>query len=346
MKTAAEFELSYQLSVGAIDAEGGTITGATVAVSGVKAIGKFVFLDRNGNLTRDEKLAVTKLPVYTDAKTLSTLMLAAGEAGGVLKIRSDHSDTLQDRAGYADQFRLFENRVVADLHLMDSYRDKAIVLETAQKTPKLIGLSIDMIPSFDIEDGKALMRIEELLAVDIVDAGAITHDGLFLSRGVDKFPTVNPSPKITMADSKDKPAEPTVADCMKAISELSATVKALAEKKPDEAKDNVLSAKLKEVSDQLTALKTEVVSMKREKAALGLSTSTTAPTAEEETAKALKLKADKDEADKKNLTFSAKAEKLFKDAAGKLQRSDVKAQLMKDEPELYRAHLITSGVTR
>jgi hypothetical protein len=346
MKTAAEYELSYQLNVGAIDPTAGTISGATVAVSGVKALGKFVFLDGRGNLTRDEKLAVTKLPVYTDAKTLSTLMAAAQEAGGVLKIRSDHSETLQDRAGYADQFRVVENRVVADLHLNDSYRDKAIVLETAAKTPKLIGLSIDMIPSFDIEDGKALMRIDELLAVDIVDAGAITHDGLFLSRGVDKLPTVNNSPKITMADNKDKPAEPTVADCMKAIGELAAAFKALSEKKPDEAKDNVLSANLKEVSDQLSVLKTEVVSMKKEKAALGLSNGGMSPTAEEETAKALKLKADKEEAEKKNLTFSAKAEQLFKDAGGKLQRSDIKAQLMKDEPELYRSHLKALNVTR
>lgn len=349
MKTAAEYELSCQLNAGAIDSQSGIIRGATVAVAGVEATGKFVCLDKSGNITNDEKLAVTKVPIYTDAKTLTTLMGAAQDAGGTLKIRSDHSETLQDRAGYADGFRIVDNRVTADLHLHKSYRDREIVLETAMSTPKLIGLSIDMIPFFDIENGKAMMRVAELLAVDIVDAGAITHDGLFLKREVDKLPTVNNPQKLNLMATENEKKEPTTGECMAKIDGLSKLFSDFMASQPKKEEQAALSSDLKAVSTQLSAISTEVLNMKKTNAALGLSAAGKGDNGgDKEIEEALKLKADKDKEDaaKKSLTFEQKVDAEFAASAGKLKRSEVSRAIMKREPALYQKHLVNSGVLR
>lgn len=183
MNTTATHELALQLIASAVDARTGTIRGVTVAQAGVEATGKYILLDADGNLTRDPAIARRRLQVVTDAKTLETLMVAANAAGGSSKSREDHDESLGARIGYADNFKLEGNRVVCDLHVFDSYRNRNLLLETAAKTPKEIGISIDMTPRWEIENGRALMRIEELMAVDVVDEGAITHDGLFLNRG-------------------------------------------------------------------------------------------------------------------------------------------------------------------
>lgn len=223
-----ERQFAVRLSAGTIDAAGGLVRGCTVAQAGVEAGGKFVLLDRDGKLTRDPEQAVRKLPVYTDDRTLETLMAAVTEAGGVLKVRSDHDDSLGARAGFADSFRLDTKgdrpRVAADLHLNESYRDREIFLETAQKTPALVGLSIDFAPTYELLQDRALMRVKEIFAVDIVDAGAITHDGLFLSRRVDNLAKLEIQTSTTMAKATETPKEPTMAEVLAQVSTLAETV--------------------------------------------------------------------------------------------------------------------------
>src|SRR5882724_9044991 len=102
MNTELKFQLNRSTSV---DHAKGSIRGATVAKAGVEAIGKFVYLDVNGQVTRNAGQACKKLPVYTDAKMLDTLMAAAQDAGGRVKVRSDHDDSISARAGFADNFR-------------------------------------------------------------------------------------------------------------------------------------------------------------------------------------------------------------------------------------------------
>ena len=67
---------------------------------------------------------------------------------------------------------------MCDVTLFSSFVNRSLVLETAEKTPEQIGLSIDFLPEFELIGGKAFMRVVSLEAVDIVDAGAITHNGL------------------------------------------------------------------------------------------------------------------------------------------------------------------------
>jgi hypothetical protein len=42
-----------------------------------------------------------------------------------------------------------------------------------------MGMSVDIVPTFEIADGKAFLRIQEISACDLVDEGAGTPGGFF-----------------------------------------------------------------------------------------------------------------------------------------------------------------------
>lgn len=372
---ANERNLRTKLSAAAIDEASGIVRGCTVAQANVEAAGKFVLLDASGKITRDPGRAVRKLPVWTDEKTLDTLMNAIRAAGGVLKVRSDHDDSLAARAGFADSFRIVEEngskRTTGDLHLAKSYRDREIFLETAKTTPKLVGLSIDFLPEYEIAGDRALMRVVEVSAVDIVDEGAITREGLFLARRVDNRAKFQKTPETkttaTMADDKKtekKEGEPTMSEMLSQMTALATGVKSCMEglaalqkqmsaasaapagdKKEEKAPDE-LAAVAKEAREQLAALKAEReqlakdrVAAGKEKAALGLKdekAASAADLAEERE----KLAKGKDETPKTYLELVAEAKASGKFAKG----SDAHSHVMKAHPEAYRLHLAARNI--
>lgn len=269
--------LLLKLAAMKVDADKGTIIGATVAKANVPAVGKYVLLDAEGKITRDVKLAKRKVPVFTDQKTLETLLVAAQKYGPKFKIREDHDDSTGARVGYSANFKLEGDLVSADLTIFKAYRNRELFFEIAAQTPDLIGLSIDAYADYEITgtgaDEKALMRILELDAVDVVDAGAITPDGLLFKRGVDT--PDNPEPQKT-----DKMAAPTIEDVMalvtkqgESLASLSATVQKLAcPPSPDDAMKkgiDEIKTSLAETRTQLAAQTATIAAMKREKALLG-----------------------------------------------------------------------------
>lgn len=288
----ATHHLACLLAAGKVDKAHGVITGCTVAMSGVQATGKVVLLDKDGVVTRDEKLGVKKVPVFTDDETLKTLMAAAAAAGKRVKTREDHDDSIGARAGFASEFLLTDDgRVTADIHLFESYRNRDVVMDTAEATPDKIGLSIDMDPRFDVVDGRAMMRIIKLHAVDIVDEGAITPRGLLFSAGVDSAENSDPSnpsnqPNTPMPDPKPGPTNEEILASLgaltKTVGEMMAQMTALqkgATTAPTEASAAEMKA-LRDGSEKLTAaiaaqeaqiklIVADNAKMKRERALLG-----------------------------------------------------------------------------
>lgn len=228
MKANAIHNLRLQLLAESVDANLGILRGCTVGKANVEALGKTIWLDKSGAITRDEKLSVKELPVFTDAKFLDTLMAAAAieTSRKKLKVREDHDDRIGARAGFAAAFRRVSDaagdRVAADVHLYASYRNRGVVLETADKNPEGIGLSIDFVPEYEIVGERALMRVSKLLAVDIVDEGAITPGGLFLSAGVDTDANKG-APPAQQTEPTSKMAEPTLTDLMSQLGALTKT---------------------------------------------------------------------------------------------------------------------------
>lgn len=260
----ANHTLKLRLAAEEVDRQGGILKGCTVAQAGVEATGKFVMIDAEGRVTHEEAKAVRELPVWTDAKTLETL-LAAAAARPRFKVREDHDDSIGARAGYAATFRAAgPDRVVADVKVYENYRHRDLVLETIAETPDQIGLSIDFLPSFELVDGKALMRVDRLDAVDLVDEGAITHKGLFLSAGVDSPENGKPAsgktePARTMPDEK-KPA--TNEDVMAAMNKMADTITGCMT-----AMTSAITAMAKPApaaagaSEEMSALKTQVTQL-------------------------------------------------------------------------------------
>lgn len=296
MKLSATLELDrsdirWKLSAGAVDSAGGVIRGCTVMKAGVQAAGKFVMINAQGAITRDEKLSVKKIPVFTDARTLETLMTAARVAGKRVKVREDHDDSIGARAGFSNNFVMSGDKVAADVNLFGSYRNRAVMLETASETPDQIGLSIDFDPSYEISGDRALLRVDVLHGVDIVDEGAVTPDGLFSSRGVDinakdvlaakpqPVPDMPTAPAALSLDdlmSAVTALKGQVADCMTAMAKFAPPPPPPA--KPDADKDGMaaikaenekLAAALKEQADQLKAVVASQAQIKKERALLG-----------------------------------------------------------------------------
>jgi hypothetical protein len=358
--------LSLALAVGPVTAALGLLSGCTVAKANVRAAGKEVMIDKAGRVTFNEEAAVKTLPCYTDEKFLDTLMSAAKVAGTRIKAREDHDDSIGARAGYFDAFqKTNDGRVVADCHLFDSYRNRAIVIEAAASTPEEIGLSIDFVPDFEIVGDRALMRVRKLLAVDIVDEGAITPDGLYLSASVntgtkertDQSETLSTSP--TMPD--EKKTEPTITEVMAALSALSSTVAALAAAKPAavECAPDAMAAvnaeilrlsnaqkandeKAKATDEKLAAVTADNLKLKKTATALGFRVTAspadrvilTSQTASVEDIEKLNDSTPKD--------YSAIVDERV--ASTKCKRSEAHFWAMKAHPEEYRAQLKARGI--
>lgn len=182
------FTLQFS-AASSIDPTSGRLLGVTVAEIGV-ATGHFCFVDRDnkilgvGGYDEAPQATARRLPICADEKTILSIV-ACSAPNKRVKTREDHDDSITARAGYADNFRSEEGKAVCDLSILDAYRNRALFLETATKTPELIGLSGDFKFNAEIIGENAFMRVGRIDAVDIVDKGALTHAGLFRALPVD-----------------------------------------------------------------------------------------------------------------------------------------------------------------
>lgn len=368
MNARAESTIAYNLASAAVDSSTGVLKGVTVAKSGVQAKGKYVMLDASGNITRDETKTASRIPVFTDSRFLDTLMGAAQDAGGRVKVRSDHDDTIGSRAGYAMNFRRDGDRVACDLYLNQAYKDRDTVLETALKSPELIGCSIDFIPTFDLEKGKAMMRVSELSAVDIVDEGAVTPGGLFLSSSVDTETKEEPQTQIellTLMAKPDAKTPPTIEECMAQITEMAgklaefntamaamkaapavATMSAVDELKVQlSAEKSARETLASEQTAFITEQKSVIATMAKERSALGLSARDAKDLSQsaEQEAERVRLAAEKSIEKPKSYLDAVKA---ARNENSKLSAYAAHKFVQTAQPSLYRDHLVASGITK
>lgn len=184
-KTPFEFTLQFGSQIGNVNSQSGILTGVSVAEVG-PATGHYAFADAKNNILgvggREDgamfKGAVKRLQLAMDAESLLTVV-AAGKQSLRYKTREDHDDSIAARAGKSQNFRLIDGKVVCDVSIFDAYANRAVFLETAEKTPELIGLSGDFKFTTEVIGDMAMMRVTRIDAIDIVDQGALTHAGLF-----------------------------------------------------------------------------------------------------------------------------------------------------------------------
>ncbi len=112
-----------------------------------------------------------------DDLTLKQLLHSAEDKGQV-RVMVDHRSGAANLSGFLVNFRIVGPQILADWHLLQSYPQAAQILETAERMPACVGLSVAFVsPKDNPTPGRA--RCAELVSVDYVAAPAANPDGIF-----------------------------------------------------------------------------------------------------------------------------------------------------------------------
>ena len=150
--------ITFAASAGVIDTQTGIIRGVSLITKG-PALGHGVMIDD---------------------KTLEQVKKAAEQYAGGLKVKLDHSGGAGDIVGYIDTLRIEGEKLLGDLHLLESSVHRAYILEIAERIPDTFGLSIAFSGPSEKSADKltTLQRCSEIYSVDLVSEPA-ANAGLF-----------------------------------------------------------------------------------------------------------------------------------------------------------------------
>lgn len=151
--------------------------------------------------------------------TTVTQLHELAKGRGKVPVNLDHGTGIASTCGYISEFRLDGNKLRGDWHLLKSHDETVKMLERAEVMPDCFGLSVAFKgpPKGVMFQGKKCARAEKLLAVDCVTRPA-ANEGLFSARDgrtVDIF-------EKGMAEQSNPSQEPTLADVMAALQNISA----------------------------------------------------------------------------------------------------------------------------
>ena len=220
--------ITFSASAGAIDAEAGVIRGVSLITKG-PALGHGVMIDE---------------------KTLEQVKSAAEQYAGGLKVKLDHSGGAGDIVGYIDALRIDGDKLLGDLHLLQSSPHRSYILEIAQRIPDTFGLSIAFSgPSEKSADGlKTLQRCSEIYSVDLVSEPAANPSGFFarklkqLQEGEVGQDEAKIEIKLPMNDDMKKEIEGMIQSAMMAMGDRVAKLESAIPSKEEEDKPAAMSA--------------------------------------------------------------------------------------------------------
>lgn len=212
--------ITFSASAGVIDADEGVIRGVSLITKG-PALGHGVMIDE---------------------KTLEQVKSAAEQYAGGLKVKLNHSGGAGDIVGFIDNLRIRGEKLLGDLHLLESSQHRAYILEIAERIPDTFGLSIAFSgPSEKSADGHTtLQRCSEIYSVDLVSEPAANPDGFF-ARKLEQFesddyraPNAKPKPKLIMNEEMKKEVEEMIQRAMMGIVDKIAKLESYMPKKDDD----------------------------------------------------------------------------------------------------------------
>ena len=171
-----------------------------------------------------------------------------GRQNGQVQCNIDHGSGSSDTIGFIDGFRIDGNVLRGDLHLLKSHAQTVTLMEKAERMPKCVGLSAAFKgdPKGVTVGGKQCARAEKLLSFDLVTRPAAAPNGLFsakdaptsadLKRQIIALAStsavdivklnVRTKPLNFMADPNQQSAEPTMADILAAVQQMSGRLEA------------------------------------------------------------------------------------------------------------------------
>ena len=220
--------ITFSASAGAIDAEAGVIRGVSLITKG-PALGHGVMIDE---------------------KTLEQVKKAAEQYAGGLKVKLDHSGGAGDIVGYIDALRIDGDKLLGDLHLLQSSPHRSYILEIAQRIPDTFGLSIAFSgPSEKAKDGvTTLQRCSEIYSVDLVSEPAANPSGFFarklkqLQASEVETPEAKIEIDLPMNDEMKKAIEGMIQSAMMAMGDRVAKLESAIPSEKEEDKPAAMSA--------------------------------------------------------------------------------------------------------
>ena len=114
-----------------------------------------------------------------DETTLAQVVKCGNAAKSGIKVKVGHESGVEEIVGRLVNFRIEEEKVLADLQLFQTSPRRDFILELAMKTPESFGLSISFEGKPQDVDGAVYARCTRLRSVDLVDEPAANPDGLF-----------------------------------------------------------------------------------------------------------------------------------------------------------------------
>ena len=206
--------ITFAASAGDIDAQTGIIRGVSLITKG-PALGHGVMIDD---------------------KTLQQVKAAAEQYAGGLKVKLDHSGGAGDIVGYIDTLRIEGEKLLGDLHLLESSVHRAYILEIAERIPDTFGLSIAFSGPSEKSADKltTLQRCSEIYSVDLVSEPAANPNGFF-ARKLEQLQTAPESKaKIeTMNDEMKEAIQGMIQSAMMGMNEKVAKLEAALAPKED-----------------------------------------------------------------------------------------------------------------
>ena len=215
--------ITFAASAGVIDAQTGIIRGVSLITKG-PALGHGVMIDD---------------------KTLEQVKKAAEQYSGGLKVKLDHSGGAGDIVGYIDTLRIEGEKLLGDLHLLESSVHRAYILEIAERIPDTFGLSIAFSGPSEKSADKltTLQRCSEIYSVDLVSEPAANPNGFFARKlkQLESDDSEYPEAETTMNDDLKKAIEGMIQSAMMGMNDKLAKLEA-ALPPPVEEKPAAMSA--------------------------------------------------------------------------------------------------------
>jgi hypothetical protein len=197
-----------------------------------------------------------------DETTLSQVVKCGNAARSGIKVKVGHESGVEEIVGRLVNFRVEDEKVLADLQLFQTSPRRDFILELATKTPESFGLSISFEGKPQDVNGAAYARCTRLRSVDLVDEPAANPDGLFEAPVDDAQTSETPmkeEPKPeAMAEAPAPTVEERLATVEASISEIKGMLTALLTEETTEApeaemgkpmpEEAAMSAKAEEVA--------------------------------------------------------------------------------------------------
>jgi len=140
--------------------------------------------------------------VIVDEVTLEQIFKQCKKLG-TIKVKADHGSGVFEIVGWADNFCMTAEKVLADIHLYESEPRRPRLLEIAATNPTHMGISMEFTGADKARGTVCLSRCDEVVAAAIVDDPA-ANSSLFSAISPETENNKNMEPENTPEETPDK----------------------------------------------------------------------------------------------------------------------------------------------